>query len=139
MTERRDQIASARELGQTHFDADNVAALLTTDVGRWQLRRQDMYSMRRAVGLLAATLRDLPGERLADRWAAFEQRVWPQWIAGMDRPPLGTSWTWGVWAAVGSRAVQPGWPLLSACHRPRPDLGPVARHRRVVPVDGDVA
>src|SRR5207253_3032351 len=59
------------------------------------------------------TLRDLPGDRLVDRWTEFEQNVWPQWIAGHNRPPLGNMWTWGVWAAVGSRAVQAGWPVLS--------------------------
>jgi integrase len=113
MSERRDQIAAARVLGRAGFDADGMTALLAADVGRWQLRRADLHTMRRAIGLLAGTLRDVPGDRLTDRWAAFERYVWPQWIAGKHRPPLGALWTWGVWAAVGSRAVQPGWPLLS--------------------------
>jgi hypothetical protein len=97
MSERRDQIAAARAPGQAGFDAGSMTALLAADVGRWQLRRADMNSMRRAIGLLAGTLRGLPGDRLADRWAVFEQLVWPQWIGGKGRPPLGSSWTWGVW------------------------------------------
>jgi hypothetical protein len=113
MSERRDQIAAARALGQAGFDAESMTALLTDDVGRWQLRPVEVNTMRRAIGLFAGTLQGLPGDRLADRWATFEQSVWPQWTAGRDRPSLGRMWTWGVWAAVGSRSVQPSWPLLS--------------------------
>jgi hypothetical protein len=113
MSERRDQVAAARALGQAGFDADRTATLLVADVGRWRLPKTYGSSMRRAIGLLAETLQGLPGERLVDRWTAFEQQVWPQWTAGKDRPPLGALWTWGVWAAVCSRAVQPGWPVLS--------------------------
>jgi hypothetical protein len=113
MSERRDQIAAARALGQAGFDADRTATLLVADVGRWRLPKTYGSSMRRAIGLLAETLQGLAGERLVDRWTAFEQQVWPRWTAGKDRPPLGALWTWGVWAAVCSRAVQPGWPVLS--------------------------
>jgi hypothetical protein len=67
MSERRDQIAAARELGQVGFEADTMAALLAADAGRWQFCRADMNSMRQAIGLLARALRDLPGDRLADR------------------------------------------------------------------------
>jgi integrase len=112
MSERREQIAAARALAREDFDADKVAALLAAEVSRWRLRPADVSSMCRAIGLLATRLGDLPGTRLVDRWDAFEQRVWPQWTAGRDRPPLGQLWTWGVWAMVGSRAVQPGWSLL---------------------------
>jgi integrase len=113
MSERRDQVAAARALGQAGFEADRLATLLVADVDRWRLPKTYLSSMRRAIGLLAGTLQGLPGERLVDRWTAFEQQVWPQWTAGKDRPPLGALWTWGVWAAVCSRAVQPGWPVLS--------------------------
>jgi len=33
MSERRHQIAAARELGRAGFDADSMAALLAADVG----------------------------------------------------------------------------------------------------------
>ena len=33
MSERRDQIAAARELGQVGFEADTMAALLAADAG----------------------------------------------------------------------------------------------------------
>jgi hypothetical protein len=46
---------------------DQIAALLAADAGRWQFCRADMNSMRQAIGLLARALRDLPGDRLADR------------------------------------------------------------------------
>lgn len=61
MRERRDQIAVARALGQAGFDADSMTALLAEDVGRWQLRRADMNSMGRAIGLLAGPCGTCPG------------------------------------------------------------------------------
>jgi integrase len=143
MSDRRDQIATARALCQAGFGAGSMSTLLAADVARWQLRSADVNIMRRAVGLLAGTLQDLPGGRLVDRWAAFEHDVWPEWIAGRNRPPLGNMWTWGVWAAVGSRAVQPGWPVLSIARvsqwvakLPADDPLLVSMHRLREVVDG---
>ncbi|HEX3539391.1 MAG TPA: hypothetical protein VHT75_03000 [Acidimicrobiales bacterium] len=35
----------------------------------------------------------LPGDRLQDRWQAFETQVWPEWLAGQGRLPVGYRWT----------------------------------------------
>jgi len=60
---------------------------------------------------LCWTLENCAGQTLQERWQDFEQRVWPVWLAGQDRPP-GKRWTGAVHIAIMSRLVQPGWDLL---------------------------
>ncbi len=58
------------------------------------------------------------GRTLQERWEEFEERVWPEWVAGRDRPP-GKRWTGGVWVAVTARLVRPGWDFLRSAHHVR--------------------
>ncbi len=51
------------------------------------------------------------GPTLQDRWFSFEQTVWPQWMAGKDRPAC--RWRWGTRVIVVSRAVLPSWEWIS--------------------------
>ncbi|WP_187289431.1 tyrosine-type recombinase/integrase [Xylanimonas cellulosilytica] len=55
----------------------------------------------------------LDGESLAERWAVFEQTVWPRWLAGEDRLPWVTRWGCGVWSLVISRLVTPVWDTVA--------------------------
>ena len=67
-------------------------------------------------GPLNATLdvvSDIAGETLAQRWRVFEDTVWPRWLAGEDRLPWSSRWTWGVWALVISRLVTPRWETIA--------------------------
>src|SRR6266581_2114464 len=44
---------------------------------------------------LCRALQSCQGRTLQERWQDFEQRIWPQWRAGYDRP-AGKWWTGGV-------------------------------------------
>lgn len=113
MTGRAAQLAAARELGVAPYDRAAVRAHLVAEVAGYRFgHRSGGQRMLRAAGFTLDALDRLPGERLADRWQAFEAQVWPQWLTGDGRPPLHT-WTWGVWALVTSRLVRPSWPFLS--------------------------
>jgi site-specific recombinase XerD len=60
---------------------------------------------------LRRALETCHGLTLQERWQDFEQRIWPQWLAGQDRP-AGKWWTGAVRVAVAARLVQPSWDFL---------------------------
>ncbi len=60
---------------------------------------------------LCRALENCQGITLQERWQDFEQQIWPQWLAGRDRP-AGRWWTGGVRVAVTARLVRPGWDFL---------------------------
>lgn len=62
-------------------------------------------------GPLLRALSTCHGLTLQERWQDFEQRLWPQWLAGQDRP-AGKWWTGAVRVAVAARLVQPSWDFL---------------------------
>jgi len=111
---RRDQLAVARAFAGERFDADRLVAHLHAEAAiyRWT-RPDDARRMQRAARLTVDVLGGLPGPCLADRWSCFEATVWPEWLAGRNRLPLGSMWTWGVWPLVTGRLVRPSWSMLS--------------------------
>jgi site-specific recombinase XerD len=114
MTGRPAQLATARVLAVATYDRQAVLAHLREEVAGYRFR--DRYEARRmlhAAELTLDALDRLSGERLADRWDAFEAQVWPRWLSGEERPPLNATWTWGVWVLVTSRLVRPSWPFLT--------------------------
>ena len=60
---------------------------------------------------LCRALETCHGLTLQERWQDFEHRIWPQWVAGQDRP-AGKWWTGAVRVAVAARLVRPGWDFL---------------------------
>ena len=83
----------------------------------------------------------LPGERLQDRWSAFEWQVWPQWLTGVGRAP-DRRWSFGVATVIAGQAARPSWPFLECTYtrkwvRRLPDDAPlqIAAHRLGVAVE----
>ncbi|MCR6492093.1 hypothetical protein [Cellulomonas sp. P24] len=114
MTGRAAQLAAARQLAVAPYDRAGVLAHLGAEVAGYRFRhRSQGQRMLRATGFTLDALDRLPGERLADRWEAFEAQVWPRWLTGDGRPPVHDTWTWGMWALVTSRLVRPSWPFLT--------------------------
>jgi integrase len=60
---------------------------------------------------LCQTLDTCSGTTLQERWQDFEQRIWPGWVTGQERP-RGRWWAGAVCVAVTARLVQPGWDFL---------------------------
>src|SRR5260370_3716362 len=60
---------------------------------------------------LCRALEACHGLTLQERWQDFEQRIWPQWVAGQHRP-AGKWWTGAVRVAIAARLVQPSWDFL---------------------------
>jgi integrase len=103
MSERRARIQAARTLCASSYDPERIGEFLGEELPTWRLRPDDARRMLHAAALLGSTLQGLPGERLSNRWCAFEDRVWPGWVAGTGRPALGARWAWGVRALVTAR------------------------------------
>jgi len=85
----------------------HLAAAVATMRFDPEVRRQILH----AAQALCEVLDQCPGSTLQERWQAFEQRVWPDWLVGRHRPP-GKWWTGGVRVIVTGRLVRPGWDFL---------------------------
>jgi len=72
------------------------------DEGRMECRCRDFVTV----------LDRCAGITLQDRWDDFEAILWPRWIDGQDRVG-GSTWRWGSWAAVLTRAARPGWGYMA--------------------------
>jgi len=113
MTNRRRTIALARRLGHAPYDSVRLRDQLSREIARSRCRPDELGRLGRAVALTMDVIDELAGTSLQERWAIFEEQVWPLWIAGETRPPLGIRWTWGVWTLVTGRFVQPTFAMLS--------------------------
>ena len=113
MTERARQLAAARALAIAGYDRDAVLTHLNRELPSYRFSdRSDWRRMLHAAAVTLDTLDRLPGQRLADRWQVFQTQVWPQWLAGQERPPLSDWWMWGARALVCSRLVRPSWSFI---------------------------
>ena len=113
MKDRRRALASARRLGRAPYDSARIRRQLESEVAVLRCRPIDQRRFGRAVEVTVDVLDGLPGGTLEERWASFEEDVWPRWIAGEARPALGERWTWGVWTLVIGRFVRPSYAMLS--------------------------
>ncbi len=95
------------------YEGDSFLGQLTCALGEMRFHSHARQQILRTFEPLRRTLDACPGLTLQERWQNFEQHIWPQWLAGQDRP-LGKWWTGGVRVAVTARLVRPGWELL--CH-----------------------
>jgi len=104
----------ARRLDRAPYDRQVLTAHLAEQMRGWRfVRRYDDSRMLSAVRATLDVIDEIEGDSLADRWARFEQDVWPRWQAGQDRLPIAARWGFGVWALVISRLVQPVWATIS--------------------------
>ena len=122
MTSRTQRLQVARNLAITTYDKEALLAHLEAEIPTYRLCSDDQGMRRtyeatrvlRASKLTLDVLGGLAGECTDERWKAFEETVWPQWLSGHDRLPLGERWTWGAWTLVVSRLVCPSWELLTS-------------------------
>ena len=113
MLDRQKILAEARRLGSAPYDSGLLRAHLAAELARFRFDDDARRRAQRAVTLTLDLFDTLEGESLALRWRHFEERHWPRWVEGRERLALGDHWTWGVWALVGSRLVQPSFATLS--------------------------
>ena len=100
-------------LADAPFDRRALERELEALRARLSLRGEKARWMERAIGSVVELLDATPGATLQQRWSAIEQDRWARWEAGEQRLAPDRQWTWGPAALVLSRAVCPGWELLS--------------------------
>lgn len=107
MSTSHPQLEAARLLAVSPYEREALLAHVEACLPRYQWNGDGTRRVRRVIALTADVLDQLPGERLQDRWDAFESSVWPGWVAGRDRLAVGVCWTWGAWMLVISRLARP--------------------------------
>jgi integrase len=100
-------------LAAAPYDGTQMLPQLGAAVATLRFEPSERNRMLRACTHLCTVLDTCSGVTLQERWMDFEQHVWPDWLAGHNRP-AGSTWTWGVRAIVTAQLVQPGWELLSS-------------------------
>src|SRR5258708_911185 len=95
----------------TPYDCSLLFERLTNALATMRFHPSVGQQMTKTFPYLCTALEGCVGLTLQERWQDFEQRVWPLWLAGQDRPP-GKWWTGAVRIAVTARLVQPGWGFL---------------------------
>jgi len=93
------------------FDSPLLLKHLTTARASMRFHPSVGQQITKTFAYLCAALEGCVGLTLQERWQDFEQRIWPMWLAGQDRPP-GKWWTGAVRIAVTTRLVRPGWDFL---------------------------
>jgi integrase len=93
------------------YESSLLYEQLITAMAHMRFRPADCQPITRTFPSLCQALEGCAGQTLQERWQDFEQRIWPVWLAGQDRPP-GKRWTGAVHVAITTRLVQPGWDLL---------------------------
>ena len=104
---------SATGLADRPFDREAIEAELAGLRCRLVLDTKKKPLMGRACGSVVELLERTPGATLQERWTAVEEACWSEWEEGHGRLEPARQWTWGPAALVLSRAVRPGWELLS--------------------------
>lgn len=89
----------------------------------------------RACHVFVDALDTCKGRTLQDRWCAFEQKVWPKWMAIPDRAYRRTCG--GAWIAVVTRHVRPSGNWISSMRlvdwiRHLPEGDPLVQQRQVL-------
>ncbi len=100
-----------QHLRDTPYDQHVFLEQLTVAMETMRFHPHARQQIPRTFEALGGALESCQGVTLQERWKDFEQRIWPQWLAGQSRPP-GKWWTGGVRVAVTARLVRPGWDLL---------------------------
>ncbi len=88
------------------YEGDLFLGQLTRALAEMRFHSHARQQILRTFDPLRQRLDACPGLTLQERWQNFEQFIWPQWLAGQDRP-AGKWWTGGVRVAVTARLVRP--------------------------------
>ncbi len=111
IAQRMTNVPLYQPLRETPYDQHVFLEQLTAAMGDMRFHQHARQQILRTFETLCRALEHCLGLTLQERWQDFEQRIWPQWLAGHDRPP-GKWWTGGVRVAVTARLVRPGWDFL---------------------------
>ncbi|MGA7291131.1 MAG: hypothetical protein WBW53_02740 [Terriglobales bacterium] len=95
----------AEALAGQRYNRDKLLSMVDELVSHFRFCRGDKYHARSACRHVADALDRCGGSTLQQRWNDFEKRVWPKWVAGVDRPC--SLWTWGARVLVPARVIVP--------------------------------
>jgi hypothetical protein len=104
---------STSELPDLRFDSDVLGDTLAALRARLSLDVPERREMQRACASVVELLGQTSGVTLQQRWMTVERERWSDWEAGRGRLAPTRKWTWSPAALVLSRAIRPGWKLLS--------------------------
>lgn len=95
-------------VGPEHaYDRTEALGSLLSAVALLKFDDKDKVRLRRACHFFVDALDTCEGRTIQERWIAFEQTVWPKWMAIRD-PNRSARRTWGgAWIAVVTRHVRP--------------------------------
>src|SRR5438067_1816150 len=77
------------------YDTVKLHAALLAVLAEWRFSRHEWNAMRRATQTFVAALDTCGGTTLEERWAEFQRRVWPEWLAGRQ-PSTDNRWAGGL-------------------------------------------
>ncbi|HZO75769.1 MAG TPA: hypothetical protein VFB60_26450 [Ktedonobacteraceae bacterium] len=100
-------LAAQKSLEDLPYEGDSFLDQLTRAQASMRFHPYARQQILRTFEPLRQTLDACHGLTLQERWQNFEQHIWPQWLAGQDRP-AGKWWTGSVRVAVTARLVRLG-------------------------------
>lgn len=92
------------------YEPGAIARAIEEIVDGYPLAPRQRRDMLTGVTELLAILDHLRGDTLQQRWDAFEETVWPKWVAGEGRT---ARWNYALRIFIVTRLVRPGWLLLA--------------------------
>jgi integrase len=105
----------ATKLGAQRYNRDRLLSTVNELIRHFRLPVfGDHSNLRGACRHLADALDGCRGSTLQERWNDFENKVWPQWKAGIGRP--NTLWAWGARVLVPARIIVPTMAWLADVH-----------------------
>jgi hypothetical protein len=75
-------------LAAVPYDGPLLFEHLARAMASMRFRPSDRRPITKTFTYLCRALEGCVGQTLQERWQDFEQRVWPAWLAGQDRPPI---------------------------------------------------
>jgi integrase len=123
------------EPGHVYDRTEVLKSLLSALALLQQFNDDDRTRLRRACHFFVDALDTCEGRTLQERWTAFEQTVWPKWMAIPDRGYRRTCG--GAWIAVVTRHVRPSGKWISSMRlvdwiRHLPDGDPLVQQRQLL-------
>jgi hypothetical protein len=89
------------------YDSAELLKSLLSALALLRFHDRDKGRLRRACRFLVDALDTCRGKTLQERWIAFEQTVWPKWVATRDANHSAKRTRAGAWIAVMTRHVRP--------------------------------
>jgi integrase len=119
------------------YDRTEVLKSLLSALSLLQFDDDDKGRLGRACRFFVNAIETCEGKTFQERWNAFEQRVWPKWMAIRD-PHCSARRTWGgAWVAVVTRHVRPTAKWVASMRvlewiKHLPDSDPLVQQRQIL-------